>query len=388
MPRMGRDRTKHRRYPLGWKLVNGTIYFVPTNAGDKDIVKRLTGKELSPKGSISMRLGKTHDEASATYAEKIVASRKKEDAAIPGTVRELCQLARERMLPTILNKDTNDQVARNIDALEALFGARRYAKNVYDASRDPTYLRALDIQKHLDSSNVPDEDGNTRHVAANREVKSWRQIFRDARIRWGLTEYNPCEGVVLNPEYARDVLPDADGLKKAYDGAPVFLQCMMDISRHYGRRRGEQLKLMMSDIKPDGLHFRRGKTRSGAPAKEIIIKWDPRLREIVERLEAWRSMKRKKNVSTMQLIVNQRGGPLTVTGYNSAWKRLVKKVGVKGDFTFHDIRALRATTLSQEKAVEVMAHEDPGTTNRIYRRGARVIDLNSENPPKLEENTG
>jgi integrase len=380
MARMGRDRTKNRRFPLGWKLVNGIIYFVPTNAGDKAIVMRLTGKG-------SMRLGKTHDDAATVYAG-IVKARQHVADATPGTVSELCQRAREEYLPRLTNKDTREGEERHVEALDRLFGSRRYAKNVYDASRVPEYLKALDIQRHLDLATKPDEDGKTRAVSANREVRTWRKVFRDARIRWGLTEYNPCEGVVMNAEHARDILPQEDSLQKAYKLAPVWLQCMIDISRFYGRRRGEQLKLMVSDVQDDGLHFRRGKTRGGAAAKEIIFKWDPELRAIVDRLLAWRKLKMKPAVSSMALIVNQRGSAVTITGYNSAWKRLVKKAEIKGEFNFHDLRALRATTLTLERATEVLAHDDPGTTKKVYRRGPIVLDMNSENRPKNSEKTG
>lgn len=380
MARMGRDRTKNRRFPLGWKLVNGTIYFAPTNAGDKAIVMRLVGKG-------SMRLGKTHEEAATAYAEKIVKARQQNADATPGTVAELCKRAREEYLPTVANKDTRKADERNIDQLQKIFGHRRYAKNVYDASRNPDFLRSLDIQRHLDLAKRPTDDGQpARPVAANREVITWRKVFRDARIRWGLSEYNPCEGVVMNPEYARDVLPPKESSEKAYNLAPVWLQCMIDLSRYYGRRRGEQLKLMIHDEKEDGLHFRRGKTRGGAPAKEIIFKWDPELRAIVDRLKAWRLQRMKPGVTTMALIVNERGSAVTVSGYNSAWKRLVIKAGVKGEFNFHDYRAERATTLTLDKATEVLAHEDPGTTKKVYRRGPIVIDLNSEKSPKISEN--
>ena len=42
MLRVGRNRTLHRRLPVGWKPVRGVIYYEPTNAGDRAIVAALS----------------------------------------------------------------------------------------------------------------------------------------------------------------------------------------------------------------------------------------------------------------------------------------------------------------------------------------------------------
>ncbi len=83
-------------------------------------------------------------------------------------------------------------------------------------------------------------------------------------------------------------------------------------------------------------------------------------------------------VVSTALLINRRGCAYTETGFNSARKRAMERANIKGAFTFHDIRAARASTLSPEKAVEVLAHDDPRTTNRIYRRGAHVVNLTEE----------
>lgn len=60
MARVGRNRNKNLRMPVGWApSPSGVIYFRPTNQADRAIVRAITG------GRLSLRLGATHDEAAA-----------------------------------------------------------------------------------------------------------------------------------------------------------------------------------------------------------------------------------------------------------------------------------------------------------------------------------
>jgi hypothetical protein len=208
MRRVGRNRTKHRRWPKGWapgyarKDGSFDIYFRPTNVGDERIVRAITG------GPLTIRLGATEDEASETYARLIVAARRCDAAAVAGTVAELCERARLEFLPAIKNPKTRKERERHVDALERKFGTRPYARNVYEASRDMVgkFLRAMDIQKHIFEGRA------TRKVAVNREVRTWELVFTWARAPWGLTEYNPCSGLMENDETHRKVVPTDDSI--------------------------------------------------------------------------------------------------------------------------------------------------------------------------------
>lgn len=79
----------------------------------------------------------------------------------------------------------------------------------------------------------------------------------------------------------------------------------------------------------------------------------------------------------------------------SNWHRLMTKAttpGEKGEppvlaerFTFHDLRAKSASDDELEAATERLAHDDPRTTQKVYRRkprrarpGAKILD--SERP--------
>lgn len=377
MRRVGRNREKHRRMPTGWApSASGVIYFRPTNAGDRSIVKAITG------GALSLRLGRSMDEASETFARMIVAARQREHDAVPGTVAEICDRARREFLPSIKNKKTRVERERHLEQLEDLFGKRRYARNVYEASRDVAgaYLRAMDLQRHLFEARA------TRPVAANREVRTWELAFQWARAPWGLTEYNPASGLQMNEEAPRLVVPEGKGIAKLYRELEPPARFLVYMIRYYGRRKVEILGLQLTDAREDGLHMVRGKR-----AKELVIRWEPRLRRAWARLMRWRAtrpgggatvvrtFKRADGSAFVPAIVNRFGKPYTETAFNSARRRAMKAAEITGAFTFHDIRKTRADTLpTLDQAAHVLAHDDKRTTATKYRVGPHVIDLAEE----------
>lgn len=354
---MGRNREKNKRLPKGWApSASGSIYFRPTNAADRAILAVLR--------PVSMRLGANADEAGRSPLWlKILAERTKDESAIPGTVAEIVQRARRELLPAIENEKTRQERTRHVNELDRLFGTKPYARHAQEAQR-PEFFKALDVQRHVHSCRL------TRPVAANREARTWEIVFDDARRLWGLTEYNPCAGLRYNEEAPRDVLPDDDGIFAVFRELDPPMRFLVGMIRYYGRRKGEVLRLQVSSAQKDGLHLRRGKRD-----RPIIIRWDTRLERMWARLMRWRAAKYRSGKPTTMAIINRDGTPFTVTGFNSAWRRAMKRAKLQGAFTFHDIRATRASTLSREQAVEVLAHDDPATTARVYRRGPLVIDL-------------
>jgi hypothetical protein len=87
------------------------------------------------------------------------------------------------------------------------------------------------------------------------------------------------------------------------------------------------------------------------------------------------------------LICNEDGEPYTESGFRSNWHRLMTAAvgGVKRkdgswitepviteSFTFHDQRAKSASDEEEfEEAHDRLAHDDPRTTQKIYRRKPR-----------------
>lgn len=370
MGRVGRNREKNKRMPKGWApSASGVIYFRPTNAGDREIVKRITG------GPMSLRLGATHDEAAETFARLIVKARTRVDSAKPGTIAELVERGEREMLPTFASAKTREERARHLRDLERFFGDRRYARDVYAASRDPSLFRALDVQRHLDTCR------ETRPVAANREVKTWSILFTWARAKWGLVEYNPCHGVMMNAEHSRDAAPtdrEIFGRAGPYRKLTTPGRFVVAMYRYYGRRKGETIALQLGSAQADGLHMRRSKGRGGVPGKPIVILWDARLRRMWARLMRWREEHaRGGKVETMAALVNMRGRAYTEGTFNCDWRRAMKaSPAARGTFTAHDIRASAAVAqASLADAQQLLAHDEQGTTSRVYRRGPIVIKV-------------
>lgn len=388
MARVGRDRIRHKRMPKGWRPArSGHIYFRPTNLEDRAIVRAITG------GPLSLLLGRTHDEAATTYATLIVAAREKSRQAEeykPGTVAELCYLARqdEGFLASIASTETRSERKRHIAELEALFGDRKYARNVFDASRDTNgvYLRAMDVQRHVFLFK-----GKRGRVSVNRRVRTWELLFQWGRAPWGLTEYNPCSGIIPNEEKPRKVVPTDPSIFKLYRELSPPARFMVGMIRYYGRRKVEQLALDVDSGREDGIHFRRGKDNEGKP---IIVKWDPRNKrmwaralrwreKVIRPTKVWKNGKRKPRprvIDATALLLNSRGRRMTASGFNSERKRAMEAAGIKGEFTFHDLRKSRAQDgLTLAEAQNVLAHDDQRTTSVTYRPTAPVVvDMNAE----------
>jgi integrase len=78
---------------------------------------------------------------------------------------------------------------------------------------------------------------------------------------------------------------------------------------------------------------------------------------------------------------NLEGKPFTSDGFRSNWHRLMTKITKPGDkgeppalaerFTLHDLRAKSASDDELGIATERLAHDDPRTTQKVYRRKPR-----------------
>lgn len=368
MLRVGRNREKNTRLPRGWDVKPSGIYFRPTNATDKDIVRRLTG------GPLSLRLGATEDEAHRGEPWKRILAARAVPETTEGTVGELVDRAQRFYLPRIQNAETRAWRVRWLLEIGKVWGSRRYAKNVYDATKAApgTFLVAMEVQRYVD-------DNAHRPAAVNDVVNAGRILFSDARRRWGRTEYNPFEGIELHPEVPRNVLPEDPQIAKVYRKLDPPMRFMVQMIRFYGRRRGELLKLTIASARDDGLHLVRGKSRNGR-VKVIVIRWDGKLRRLWARLMAWRTnVRRGGNLETTAAILNRDGMPYTKTGFNSAWRRGRKRAGLHGAFTFHDIRATHAQTFETvQEAQHSLAHDEQATTAGTYRRGPHIIDFTKD----------
>ena len=71
----------------------------------------------------------------------------------------------------------------------------------------------------------------------------------------------------------------------------------------------------------------------------------------------------------MYLFANRRGQPYTTSGFDSNWRRLMRRAGLT--FTFHDLRARALTDAKRlagrDYAQTLAGHESGDTTERYLR---------------------
>jgi len=143
------------------------------------------------------------------------------------------------------------------------------------------------------------------------------------------------------------------------------------------------LKLSRSQLADEGIGFTISKSKRRHPrhgktvetAKKLVIEWSPELRAVVERLKKLGPQLRPT------LLCNLQGKQFTSDGFRSNWHRLMTKATKPGEdgtptalaesFTFHDLRAKSASDDDFGVTTERLAHDDPRTTQRIYRRKPR-----------------
>lgn len=382
MIRMGRPRTKHRDMPPGCRQIAGRWYVEATNVHLAKVIGAMTdGRKSMPLAPPGKPAPTDKRSAREYYVHIFVRPLDAFAAADTGTVAELVALARIDLLPKYRSAKGRKEAERYLDVIDREFGKRRYARHQSEAASGE-FLRRHEVQRYVLRRA---EEGAP--VAGNRMLNVLHRVFALASSLWGKTEYDPTTGVERNPENPRDQLPAAGQFDALYAAAPEWMQCAMLLARGLARRRGEILGLSDVDVTEAGLEFRRGKAREGRRPKTIIVEWSPELRAIVDRLRAHKArMEHRTGVKCLRLLVNEDGGPVTETGWNSTWARMIERVNrawekegraeriLRQEFHFHDLRAVAPSTMARADAQHLLAHDDPASTD-VYRRGPHVISL-------------
>jgi hypothetical protein len=200
-------------------------------------------------------------------------------------------------------------------------------------------------------------------VRANREITVFGRIYQHA-IRWRAATRKPTDGFLYADEKTRDrEVTGSERRRFAASYCPDWIRGYLALKHLTGRRQGEILKLGLFSERPEGIAFRILKKRC---TREVIIEWTPRLR----RVWAWIKQLRRPLTSVM-LFHGERGKPATVRGFKCAWQRAMAQWEADGNPRFweHDLRAASASAAeSDERARELLDHEDVRTTRRSYRR--------------------
>lgn len=184
-------------------------------------------------------------------------------------------------------------------------------------------------------------DQRESKVAANREITFLSSMFAYA-MRWGWSRTNPCTGVRRNAEKKRTRYITDEELALLMEKASDQLACVIELAYLTAARKSDLLKIRLSDLREDGLYILPSKTQDST-GQAMVFTYTQRLRNVLQRAK-----KLRRRATSMYLFATRDGTPHSVSGINSAWRRLKQKCELD-DLHFHDIRA-KALTDAKRKA--------------------------------------
>lgn len=221
----------------------------------------------------------------------------------------------------------------------------------------PGDITTPDIQEYIRRRGAP--------VRAAREISLLSTILEHG-IRLGALIDNPCAHAKKPETGKRERYITDDEYLAVRQLAGPLIRCAMDLALLTGLRRGDLLRLKLSDLKEDGIHVLTGKTN-----KRIVIWWEDDLRQAVQ---AARSLKRR--VTCLYLLCTRRGGMYSDAGFSAMWQRTMDKAVKAGieRFTFHDIRAKSGSDEKELAAAsERLGHGSQQITKQVYRRKPALV---------------
>jgi integrase len=168
----------------------------------------------------------------------------------------------------------------------------------------------------------------------------------------GLVLANPCErGGRLYRGTRRDIVWTAADEALFLEHAPAQLHLPLLLALWTGQRQGDLLRLPWSAYDGTHIRLRQGKTGArvvipvGAPLKAALDA-TPKLSPII--------------------LVKRDGNPWTSAGFQTAWSRACKRIGLVG-LTFHDLRGTAVTRLAICGATEAEIATITGHSLRSVR---------------------
>lgn len=176
--------------------------------------------------------------------------------------------------------------------------------------------------------------------SANREVALLSAVFRKAK-NWGWCENNPCNGVEKNKEKSRDKYVTDEEIKKLHQYSDKTTSSIIDFALATGMRRGDILDIKITDLTDNGVVVTQNKTNT----KQLFL-WSDNLTHVVDNAK-----KARKTRNLVYLFTNSHGQKISITGFNSTWRRLKERSGLV-DVNFHDLRHRVITDAEHEKGID------------------------------------
>jgi len=328
---------EHRGLPRNWRFKHGAYHYrVP--AGERHLWD----------GKTEFRLGKTLSEAHIAYGKR---------QAFMGAVNTMASLCDRYAREVVPHKAAATRRSNEI-SLQRIRSA--FADNPVAAI----------LPQHI--YQYRDHIGNTKSKkAANLDLEVLSHMFTKS-IEWGARGDHPMTARKVTKyrlESRRRYVDDKELVAFAQTLPPKW-QLLVSLAVWTGRRKAELLNLTRGDLQDAGLVFRNVKP----PYDAFTVGWSPELRGIVQGILGLR-----ERVSALHLFHTRDGQPYIkdggdTSGFDSIWQRHMKRWGEAGNerFTFHDLRAKRASDLSADQAQALLRHTSGQMTKRYRRKGDLV----------------
>ena len=168
---------------------------------------------------------------------------------------------------------------------------------------------------------------------------------------------------------ARDKEISSENFQRLYDNAFAQMQCMMNIAYLTALKKGDILKIKLSDIQDNELQIDVEKTK-----KKMSFNLEGDLATVIERAKSLNNGKGKSHY----LFSTKTGKPISKDNFDSMWTFSRKKVGLM-EVHLHDIRAKAATDADTQglNAQKFLGHKSRMSTERYIkqRKYDKVIPL-------------
>lgn len=353
-----RDRNKENKsLPERWRFRRGTYFYrvPPGLEGEWDNKKEF-------------KLGRTLTEAYKVWAERIQPT--------ADDINTMTQVFDRYTLEVIPEKAYKTQESNliSIRKLRPVFG------NVEPSKIKPKYA-----YQYYDAT--AKARGKT---AAKHDIQVLRHTLTMC-VKWGVIDVNPLIGQIqLEGSKPRTRLVEDWEIYECLNLVPKIKSNAVNLAKLYiqlklmtGLSRIDLLQLKLSDLKEDGIHSQRQKTKN-TTGKKLIIEWTKDLKELTNEI----LQLPPRRIGDTYLFVTRQGkayfNPETMkcNAFDSLWQRFMERVmtltKVTEKFHEHDLRAKVASDSDTlQEASERLGHASTETTKRTYRRKpTKVSPLN------------
>jgi integrase len=203
-------------------------------------------------------------------------------------------------------------------------------------------------------------------VQANRDKALLSAAFTHARNLGAFTGIDPTKGLQHRNEEKPRTRYVTDGeLAVILNAASPKLRCLIRFAYLTGMRQGDVLRVKLTDMDDEGIHFTAGKTKG-----RQVVTWSPELEEVVEDArKLWRRFGREYLFESRPKGKHaKRGpGPYTTSGLRALW-RTVRANAKVPDVRLHDLRRKAGSDVAtQGDAQRLLGHADGKVTMKHYR---------------------